>query len=82
MGFTRAKRYANRKGGRKYAAGGEGELLPKGTGDPQKETCAQIFRDKWQLAEGDEWYIQRRREWIQQYESPPPGKGPSRGKKG
>src|SRR5580765_1121057 len=35
MGFTRARRYANSKGGRKYDPADE-QPLERGTGDPQK----------------------------------------------
>ncbi len=41
MGYTRARRYANRKGGRKH--GPDSELLPTGTGDPAKAEVAAIF---------------------------------------
>ncbi len=41
MGYTRARRYANRKGGRKH--GPDGEPLPLGTGDPAKAEVAAIF---------------------------------------
>ena len=41
MGFTRARRYTNYKGGRKYDSGKH--QLEKGTGDPVKAESAAIF---------------------------------------
>ena len=42
MGFTRASRYANYRGGRKYACD-DHHLLPRGTGDPQKARSPRSF---------------------------------------
>lgn len=42
MGFTRARRYANYHGGRKYSALDK-KLLPKGTGEASKAISARIF---------------------------------------
>jgi hypothetical protein len=41
MGFTRARRYANYKGGKKYNAEKEYELMERGTGDDEKAIAAQ-----------------------------------------
>jgi hypothetical protein len=54
MGFTRARRYANRKGGRKR--GLDGEELPRGTGDPAKAEVAEIFRAGWREVTDDPEY--------------------------
>lgn len=43
MGFTRARRYANYRGGRK-CAGDDHQELPRGTGDPEKARSAEIFQ--------------------------------------
>ena len=43
MGFTRARRYANYKGGKKYDKDADYALLEKGTGDPEKAKSADIF---------------------------------------
>ena len=52
MGFTRARRYTNYKGGKKYNKHGDDfSLNEKGTGDPAKAISAQIFYDSWQKAE-------------------------------
>lgn len=52
MGFTRARRYANRKSGRKYAEGRETPLDP----DPIKAASAAIFHEAWQRLERDRVY--------------------------
>jgi hypothetical protein len=54
MGFTRARRYANRKGGRKR--GPDDEELPRGTGDPAKAEVAAHFRARWREVADDPEY--------------------------
>ena len=58
MGFTRARRYANHRDGKKYAA--DGTVLPQ---EPDAMTCdkaesAVIFREMWMLAREDKEYLQ------------------------
>jgi hypothetical protein len=62
MGYTRARRYANYKGGKKYAKE-DYHLLPRGTGDPQKAESARIFYEKWQEAEHNPEYSQMKKAW-------------------
>ena len=62
MGYTRARRYANHAGGKKYAgpvppdkkgqsgAHGRPELPRTAHPDPTKVAAAAIFREKWQQA--------------------------------
>ena len=57
MGYTRARRYANHKGGRKY--GEDGAVLPF-TNDPVKAKSAAIFRDVWKEVEADPEYAERK----------------------
>ena len=52
MGYTRARRYANRRSGRKYA---EDRLLPRAP-DPVKAQAAQIFYLAWRAAVADPLY--------------------------
>ena len=66
MGFTRARRYTNYKGGRKYARE-DYHLLEKGTGDPQKAISAEIFFQKWQKAESNTVYAKMKEEWKNKY---------------
>src|SRR3954454_1055125 len=62
MGFTRARRYTNYKGGRKYDPA-VGHPLEKGTGDPQKAASAAVFYEAWQRAEAHPDYARRKAEW-------------------
>lgn len=66
MGFTRARRYTNYKGGRKYDRE-DHHLLEKGTGDPQKALCASIFYDAWKCAESKPAYATMKADWIEKY---------------
>lgn len=65
MGFTRARRYFNYKGGRKYLS--SGEVLTKGTGEPIKAKSAAIFYKKWRLAENDKKYKRLKQLWKKIY---------------
>lgn len=62
MGFTRARRYANYKGGRKYA-GADHHQLERGTGDPEKARSASIFYERWKEAEAHETYAAAKKAW-------------------
>ena len=63
MGFTRARRYTNYKGGKKYDKDHDYALNEKGTGDPVKALSAEIFFKKWKEAEADASYAQQKQEW-------------------
>ena len=57
MGFTRARRYANHRDGKKYAA--DGSVLPQ---EPDALTCekadsARVFYDCWKEARENEDYL-------------------------
>lgn len=66
MGFTRARRYTNYKGGRKYDRE-DYHLLEKDTGDPDKAISADIFYHKWQEAENHPKYSVTKKEWKEKY---------------
>ena len=66
MGFTRARRYANYKGGRKYA-GADHQQLERGTGDPKKAKTAAIFYERWMVAEANESYATTKTEWKRKF---------------
>ena len=66
MGFTRARRYANYKGGRKYDPKDKHQL-EKGTGDPVKAESASIFYEAWQKAEAKPAYANRKKAWKETY---------------
>ncbi|GAA5951576.1 hypothetical protein JCM3765_005975 [Sporobolomyces pararoseus] len=64
MGMTRAGRYANRAGGKKYTQ--DGELLPKTTdhkGAEEKAQASSIFRKVWEKCKDDEKYLELRKVW-------------------
>ncbi len=63
MGYTRARRYANYKGGKKYDAENGHAELARGTGDLVKAESAKIFYDKWKAAESDPTYAAWKVDW-------------------
>lgn len=65
MGFTRARRYANYKGGRKYTE--SGERLPNMTGEELKAVSAEIFYKIWQKAEKNTQYKALKILWKNKY---------------
>jgi hypothetical protein len=78
MGMTRAKRYANYKGGRKYVAGKEkGEKMEKSEGHDgkeDKEEASRIFREVWERCREHEGYgvlrekfLEEQKEWEASY---------------
>ena len=66
MGYTRSRRYANHKSGRKYKEGSK-EVLQREE-DPVKAESAKIFYEKWKKAREDRKYLQRKREHKERYE--------------
>lgn len=63
MGYTRARRYANYKGGRKYDKAANYKPLERGTGDPAKAASAAIFHELWRKAEADPAYSAQKKAW-------------------
>jgi hypothetical protein len=59
MGFTRARRYANHRGGRKYEAVTK-RLLPRSLPDAEKAAAAAIFRREWERVRTDPVYVAAR----------------------
>ncbi len=59
MGFTRARRYTNHRGGRKYAA--DGTVRPQDAPDPEKAEAAAIFRARWREVAEDPEYLRLKR---------------------
>ena len=64
MGYTRARRYANHKGVRKY--GPDGNELPR-TNDAVKAESASIFYALWKKVEADAVYARRKAEHKARY---------------
>jgi hypothetical protein len=64
MGYTRARRYANYKGGKKYDEDGD---VKERQIDSEKAESAAIFEEKWKLAREDEDYLKMKREHQKEY---------------
>ncbi len=78
MGYTRARRYANHKGGKKYdgpvpddkkgQSGAHGRAeLPRQPEDPVKAEAARIFKAKWDEAEANAEYATQKKVWKGRY---------------
>jgi hypothetical protein len=79
MGYTRSRRYANHKSGRKYKTNPQKEtskaaqiqarkeILPDEV-DSVKAECAAIFKEKWMQAKSNEKYLQLLAKHKQMYE--------------
>jgi hypothetical protein len=77
MGYTRSRRYANHKSGKKYdgpvpigkkgKSGSHGRGQLPIDGDPEKAKCALIFYTKWQQVKEDEEYMLLQKAHKQQY---------------
>jgi hypothetical protein len=68
MGFTRARRYANRSDGRKYD---EGSRLRPLKADLEKARAAEVFRLVWERVREDPEYIAARRHHRERVEERP-----------
>ena len=78
MGYTRARRYANHKGGKKYdgpvpddkkgVSGAHGRAeLPRQPEDPVKAEAARIFKKKWDEARRHPEYLRQKARFVEQY---------------
>jgi hypothetical protein len=63
MGYTRARRYANYKGGSKYDKADDYKLKERGTGDPEKAESAATFYEFWKKAEAEPRYAEQKKAW-------------------
>ncbi|CAO2654616.1 Nn.00g113490.m01.CDS01 [Neocucurbitaria sp. VM-36] len=68
MGMTRAKRYANHKGGRKYdkRTGRELERSEGHEGREEKEEASRVFREVWERAKGNEGYQVKKERFLKE----------------
>ena len=64
MGYTRARRYSNHQGGRKYDAAGK--ELPRGVVE-EKAAAAAIFKAYWDRLRADQDYLARKKAHQQLY---------------
>ncbi|HYH15012.1 MAG TPA: DUF4385 domain-containing protein [Flavisolibacter sp.] len=79
MGYTRSRRYANHKSGKKYKgavpydkkgqSGAHGRSILPVDLDPVKAASAAIFYEKWQQVKKDKEYLQLMQVHKNQYES-------------
>ena len=78
MGYTRARRYANHKGGKKYdgpvpddkkgVSGAHGRPeLPRSPEDPVKAEAARIFKAKWDAAKNHPEYLRQKQAFQEAY---------------
>ncbi|WP_347343786.1 DUF4385 family protein [Mucilaginibacter sp. JRF] len=63
MGYTRARRYANYKGGKKYDKEQDYKRLQRGTGETEKAEGAAIFYRSWKAAEANPVYAAMKKRW-------------------
>ena len=64
MGMTRAKRYANYQGGRKYNSKGEVKEKNEHAGRAEKEEASNIFRSVWQRCKTHQGYASKREAFL------------------
>ena len=69
MGWTRARRYANHRGGRKYDKK-TGELLPR-TEDAEKAAAAAAFYERYVAARQHPEYVRLKKDHQEKYEANP-----------
>lgn len=67
MGYTRARRYANYQGGRKYDKAADYAPLPRGIGGAEKAESATIFYRAWRRAEAEPRYAAQKIAWKAKY---------------
>ncbi|TDQ42218.1 DUF4385 domain-containing protein [Aureibacillus halotolerans] len=65
MGYTRARRYTNHRGGKKYAK--DGSVLPYDHDDEKAEAAA-IFKATWEKAKKDKTYVEMKKRHRELYE--------------
>ena len=67
MGYTRARRYANHRSGKKYDEEGKVRAQEPDALDNEKARAARVFYEKYVEACEDEHYKRRRKEWVEEY---------------
>ncbi len=64
MGYTRSRRYANYKGGKKYNEDGE---VKERQIDEEKAESARIFEETWKIVRTDEEYLEKKKDHQNKY---------------
>lgn len=67
MGWTRARRYANHQGGRKYDKQ-TGEELPR-IEDKEKAAAAAVFYERYVAARQNKEYVRQKKQHLEKYEA-------------
>ena len=67
MGYTRARRYANHRSGKKYDERGEVRPQEPDAMSGEKARAARVFYEKYVEAREDPYYKRRRKEWAERY---------------
>jgi hypothetical protein len=67
MGYTRARRYANYAGGKKYDKKNQYKLFPIGSGDADKVISAKIFYRAWKKVEKIPEYKKMKEDWRNKF---------------
>lgn len=67
MGYTRARRYANHRSGKKYDEEGNVRAQEPDALDNEKARAARVFYEKYLQAREDEHYKERKAEWVARY---------------
>ena len=65
MGYTRSRRYANHKSGKKYDE--NGKVMEREI-DPVKVASAKVFEEKWKMVREDEGYLKLKKAHQKKYE--------------
>ncbi len=68
MGWTRARRYANHKGGRKYDRQ-SGDEMPRAE-DREKAKAAAVFYERYVAARQHPAYVRQKKVHLRRYENP------------
>jgi hypothetical protein len=63
MGYTRARRYANYRGGKKYDEQNNYAQLERGTGEEEKAKAAEVFYNLYKQAEANPKYKAMKTVW-------------------
>jgi len=63
MGYTRARSYANYKGGKKFDKEHGYQQLERGTGENEKAESAKVFFERWRAAEANSRYAAMKKQW-------------------
>ena len=67
MGYTRARRYANHRSGKKYDEEGKVRAQEPDAMDNEKARAARVFYERYVEAREDEHYKRRREGWVERY---------------